>query len=75
LSPSARKHIPEQLWNIVESETLTPFMAEAIDIAYVMAFLASDESRNITGQNLVSDGGTSCHVPGFSGFRPFFQGE
>jgi NAD(P)-dependent dehydrogenase (short-subunit alcohol dehydrogenase family) len=50
-------------------------MAEPIDIAYVMAFLASDESRNITGQNLVSDGGTSSHVPGFAGFRPFFQGE
>ncbi len=75
MSPSAREHMPKRLWEIVESETLTPFMAEPIDIAYSMAFLASDESRNITGQNIVSDGGTSAHVPGFAGFRPFFQGD
>ena len=75
MTRAARKHMPERLMEIVESETLTPFMAEPIDIAYVMAFLASDESRNITGQNLVSDGGTSSHVPGFAHFRPFFQGE
>lgn len=75
MSHSARKHMPQRLMEIVESETLTPFMAEPIDIAYVMAFLASDESRNITGQNLISDGGTSAHVPGFAHFRPFFQGE
>jgi len=75
MSHSARTHMPARLMEIVESETLTPFMAEPIDIAYLMAFLASDESRNITGQNLVSDGGTSAHVPGFAGFRPFFQGE
>ncbi len=68
LTQSVRDHIPQAQLDAVLSETLTSFLGEALDIAYAVIFLASDEARNITGQCLVSDGGTSSHVPGFDRF-------
>lgn len=66
MTPAARAHLPPQLHRIVESETLTPYLGVAEDIAHAVAFLASDEARYVTGHNLVVDGGTSAHVPGFA---------
>jgi len=72
LSPAARANLPPALLAIVESETLTPYLGEPLDIAHAVAYLASDEARYVTGQNLVVDGGTSSHVPGFAQFRTVF---
>ncbi len=69
LTPPARKNLPPLLLEIVESETLTPYLGAPEDIAHAVAFLASDESRYVTGHNLVVDGGTVSHVPGFARFR------
>jgi NAD(P)-dependent dehydrogenase (short-subunit alcohol dehydrogenase family) len=69
LTPAARDHLPPQLLKIVADETLTPYLGEPMDIAHAVAFLASDESRYVTGHNLVVDGGTVAHVPGFAQFR------
>lgn len=69
LTPSVRDNIPGPHRQAVEAETLTPYLGEAIDIAQAVAFLASDEARYITGHNLVVDGGTASHVPGFERFR------
>jgi len=57
---------------IVEDETLTPALGEPLDIAYTVAFLASDEAKYITGQNIVVDGGTAVHIPGFAQMRELF---
>jgi NAD(P)-dependent dehydrogenase (short-subunit alcohol dehydrogenase family) len=65
-SKSALEHLPSRLREIVEEETLTPFLGEPADIAHVVAFLASDEARYVTGQMFVVDGGTSAHIPGFA---------
>jgi NAD(P)-dependent dehydrogenase (short-subunit alcohol dehydrogenase family) len=73
LSPAARQNLPPRLLEIVESETLTPYLGESLDIAYAAAYLASDEARYVTGQNLVVDGGTSVHVPGFAQFSAMFS--
>jgi len=46
-----------------EAHHLTPHLGEAEDIAAMVAFLASDESRFITAQIIPVDGGISCHFP------------
>lgn len=72
LTPAAREGLPPRLLDIVASETLTPYLGEPEDIGHVVAFLASDLARYVTGQNFVADGGTSAHVPGFAQFRQLF---
>jgi NAD(P)-dependent dehydrogenase (short-subunit alcohol dehydrogenase family) len=42
--------------------TLTPYVGAPQDVADLVLFLASDESRYITGQMIAIDGGMSAHV-------------
>lgn len=65
---AALADLPPRLRQIVEEETLTPYVGDPMDIAETVAFLASDAARSITGQMIVVDGGTSVHVPGFARF-------
>ena len=74
-SPAALEHLPARLRETVEEETLTPYLGEPADIAHVVAFLASDAARYITGQAFAVDGGTSIHVPGFARLSEFFGPE
>ncbi len=69
LTPAAREHLPAVHREAVENETLTPYLGEPQDISGAVVFLASDEARYITGQNIVADGGTASHVPGFAQLR------
>lgn len=68
---AALSHLPPELVEIVTEETLTPFLGEPQDIAHLVAFLASDEARYITGQAFAADGGTSVHIPGFARLGAF----
>jgi NAD(P)-dependent dehydrogenase (short-subunit alcohol dehydrogenase family) len=45
------------------AERLLPWPADPEDIAAVVAWLASDEARCITGQTIVVDSGTTAHRP------------
>ncbi|MEU4325382.1 SDR family NAD(P)-dependent oxidoreductase [Nonomuraea dietziae] len=45
------------------AERLLPWPCEVEDVAALVAFLASDEARCVTGQSLVIDSGTSAHRP------------
>ncbi len=69
LSPAARGQIPQAHREAIEAETLTPYLGEPDDLACAIAYLASDEARYVTGHNLVVDGGTATHVPGFERLR------
>jgi NAD(P)-dependent dehydrogenase (short-subunit alcohol dehydrogenase family) len=71
-SPAALENLPQRLREIVEEETLTPYLGHPDDIAHTVAFLASDEARYITGQAIVADGGTSAHIPGFARLSELF---
>lgn len=53
---------PDQA-NIVNRQTLVPFEAGPEDIAGTVAYLASDDSRYVTGQTLSVDGGILSHMP------------
>ncbi|MBT9386784.1 SDR family oxidoreductase [Pseudooceanicola sp. CBS1P-1] len=73
-TPSALAHLPAELRETVEEETLTPGLGAPEDIAHLVAFLASDAARYITGQAMAADGGTSVHVPGYARLNRFFNG-
>lgn len=45
----------------INREIAVGYMAQAIDQAYGILFLASDESRYMTGSELVIDGGFTAH--------------
>jgi NAD(P)-dependent dehydrogenase (short-subunit alcohol dehydrogenase family) len=75
MTPAARDNLPPQLHRIVAGETLTPYLGIPQDIAHAVAFLASDDARYVTGHNLVVDGGTVAHVPGFAQFSEMLGGH
>ena len=47
---------------LFEGLTLIGRAGEPVDVAYAGLFLASDESRFVTGINLPVDGGATCRV-------------
>jgi NAD(P)-dependent dehydrogenase (short-subunit alcohol dehydrogenase family) len=63
LTPAAQRALtPEQLADKA-AERLLPWACTVEDVASLVAFLASDESRCVTGQTLVIDSGTLAHRP------------
>ena len=62
LTDAVRSHLTEDMLEGLGRSTLTPYLGEPDDIAHLVVFLASDESRYITGQTITIDGGMSAHV-------------
>jgi NAD(P)-dependent dehydrogenase (short-subunit alcohol dehydrogenase family) len=69
LSP-AMKDDP-MLVTLIKPHILTREFGEPDDIAALAAFLASDESRYITGQAIACDGGHLAHQPQIADVRKF----
>jgi len=62
ITDSVKAHLTEKMLAGLSKVPLTPHLGEPSDIADLVLFLASDESRYITGQMIVIDGGMSAHV-------------
>lgn len=52
--------------------TLCGYLGTPQDVANVVAWLASDESRYITGQIVRADGGSTAHAATYADARRFF---
>jgi NAD(P)-dependent dehydrogenase (short-subunit alcohol dehydrogenase family) len=61
LTDSLRAGIPPEMLVHYTATMLTPHVGVPGDIADLVGFLVSDESRYITGQTIVIDGGMSAH--------------
>jgi NAD(P)-dependent dehydrogenase (short-subunit alcohol dehydrogenase family) len=62
ITDAVRAHLDEALLSRIAKAPLTPYLGQPNDVADLVVFLASDESRYITGQMIVIDGGMSAHV-------------
>jgi len=62
ITDAVRAHLSDDMVESLGRATLTPYLGQPDDIAHLVVFLASDESRYITGQMITIDGGMSAHV-------------
>ena len=72
LSGAMEDNFPEAIRDLMLRHKLTPFIGTPEDCAKAAVFLASDESRYTTGQDLHVDGGYSNHAPSLAEFRDMF---
>jgi NAD(P)-dependent dehydrogenase (short-subunit alcohol dehydrogenase family) len=63
MTPRNQEVMSEDRLVAYAAERLLPWAAEPDDIAAVVAWLASDQARCITGQTIVVDNGTLAHRP------------
>lgn len=72
LTPMAIESTPQAVKDILMSHHLTPALGKPEDIANLVAFLASDESRFITGAAIPIDGGFTAHQASYADFQKLF---
>ena len=57
---------------LLHPDLLAPRLTD-VDIAALVAFLASDESRYITGENISISGGGLIHQPHYADLKAFME--
>lgn len=62
LTDAVKRHLSEETLASLAGVTSTPYPGRPEDVANLVVFLASDESRYITGQMICIDGGMSTHI-------------
>ena len=65
----------EHLLPIMIDNMLTTRAGEPLDIAYMVLYLASDESGYVTGQVISVDGGLGAHQPYVAEMRALFPAQ
>jgi NAD(P)-dependent dehydrogenase (short-subunit alcohol dehydrogenase family) len=72
MTPLVKRFLPEELIRANRDSTLTGWLGEPEDVGNVVAFLASDDARYLTGQIYAVDGGTTAHLPTYADARRVF---
>jgi len=65
-----RRNFSQELIDGVLRHNLVPHHGDVEDVARAVAYLAGDESRFVTGQLLVVDGGYTTHSPSYAETSP-----
>lgn len=73
LTPAAEKNMLPEVLNIFAKYNKLPYHGEADDIGYTVLFLASDESKFITGQTIQVEGGHYIANPSIADFNEFMK--
>lgn len=73
-TPILEQIIPDKLIQLNEDSVSLPFLGVPDDIARIVAFLASDDARYLTGHVIRADGGTTSHLPTYADARRFYDG-
>ncbi len=73
--PSFLRNLSEATRRVMSRQCLLPFQGEPEDVAALVAFLASERSRFITGQIISVDGGARCQLPHVPQLRDPLDGE
>ncbi|MEU5865169.1 SDR family NAD(P)-dependent oxidoreductase [Nonomuraea sp. NPDC047529] len=67
VTPALLGNLPEGVVESLKRVNALPYLGDPEDIGHTMVFLASDESRYMTGQLLVVDGGMTIRSPAAQG--------
>lgn len=71
LTPAAKQNMPPGVLDIFAKYNALPYHGEADDIGHTVLFLASDESKLITGQTIQVEGGHYMANPSIADFNQF----
>lgn len=69
MTPALENNLPQEVIDSLKRGNALPYLGSPEDIGHTMVFLASDESRYLTGQLLVVDGGMTAQSSAAPGRR------
>ncbi|MGV9601740.1 SDR family NAD(P)-dependent oxidoreductase [Streptosporangium sandarakinum] len=69
VTPALLDNLPRDVVDDLKRTNALPYLGSPEDIGHTMVFLASDESRYLTGQLIVVDGGMTVQSPAAPGRR------
>lgn len=72
-TPMLAAAVPAAFIEMNVEATLTGYLGAPEDIGNIVAWLASDDARYITGQVIRADGGSTAHLPTYADARRFFE--
>lgn len=75
LTPAAEKNMSPDVLDIFKKFNALPYNGEPDDIGYTVLFLASDESKYITGQTLQIEGGHYIGNPTIADLNEYMKGS
>lgn len=73
LTPAAKNNMPQEVLDLFGKFNALPYHGEPDDIGYTVLFLASDESKFITGQTIQVEGGHYIANPTVPDFEQFMK--